>query len=125
MSAEWVVLSPRHVDAAVVVAAAAGEDPAIGIRQLWEGDALQLVADDGVVLLTLFQSRELVRTVDAARLLGTHSTGTPLFGGDEPVWWTSVHTAAQDPSRVAAERIVRDVAAAAGGLAVSRSAVGD
>ena len=124
MSAEWVVLSPRHVDAAVVVAAAAAEDPAIGIRQLWEGDALQLVAADGVVLLTLFQSRELVRTVDAARLLGTCSSAAPLFGGDEPVWWTSVHAAAQDPSRAAAARIVRDVAAAAGGLAVSRS-VGD
>ncbi|MET3638326.1 hypothetical protein [Curtobacterium oceanosedimentum] len=125
MSAEWVVLSPRHVDAAVVVGTAAAVDPDLGVRQLWDGSALQLTTPDGVVLLTLVQSRRLERTTDAERLLGTRSVATPSFGGDEPLWWTSVHVAAQDPFRVVAERIVRDVAAAAGGLPVARSAVED
>lgn len=125
MSAEWVVVSPRHVDAAVVVGAAAAVDPDLGVQQLWDGDALQLTTPHGVVLLTLIQSRRLERTTDAERLLGTRSVATPLFGGDEPLWWTSVHVAAQDPFRAVAERIVRDVAAAAGGLPVARSAIED
>ena len=124
MSVEWVVLSPGHVDAGAVVAAAAAVDPDIGVRQLWDGDALQLLTRGGVVLLTLFQSRRLERETDAVRLLATRSPGTPLFGGAQPVWWTSIHAAAKDPFRATAEGIVRDVAAAAGGLAVSRSAVG-
>lgn len=119
MSAEWVVLSPRHVDAADVVTAAAGVDPDVGIRQLWDGDALQLVAPDGVVLLTLFQSRRLERATDAARLLGT-----PLSGGADPLWWTSVHAAALPPHGATAERILRAIAGGTGGSATPRARPG-
>ncbi|GAA3338444.1 hypothetical protein GCM10017714_09730 [Curtobacterium pusillum] len=119
MSAEWVVLSDQHVDAAAVLAGAAEVDPAIGIRQVWDGDAVQLVDQGGVVLLTLFQSRRLDSPVDAERLLGR-----PLPGDGDRLWWTEVHAAAQPPFRVTATRIVQNIADAAGGTAASRAAAG-
>lgn len=117
MTAEWTILSDAHVDVAAVLAGAAAVDPAIGIRQLWAGDAVQLVADEGVVLLTLFQSRRLDGTLDAERLLGH-----PLSAAGDRLWWTEVHTAAQPPFRGTAERIVRSIAEAAGGTARTRAA---
>lgn len=117
MSAEWVILSAGHVDAVGVLAGAVEVDPAIGIRQLWDGDAVQLVDEGGVVLLTLFQSRRLDSAVDAERLLGR-----PLPGEGDRLWWTEIHAAAQPPFRGTAERIVRNTADAAGGTAVSRAA---
>lgn len=118
MSAEWVVLSAGHVDAVVVLAGAAEVDPAIGIRQLWDGAAVQLVDEGGDVLLTLFQSRPLDSDLDAGRLLGR-----PVPRADGRLWWTEVHAAAQPPFRGTAERVVRCIADAAGGSAVSRAAV--
>ena len=117
MSAVWTILSADHVDAAAVLTGAATVDPAIGIRQLWAGDALQLVSDGGVVLLTLFQSRRLDSTTDAERLLAR-----PLSVAGDRLWWTEVHAAAQPPFRGTAERIVRSIADAAGGTAESRAA---
>ncbi|MGU3408909.1 hypothetical protein ACLBWP_02280 [Microbacterium sp. M1A1_1b] len=119
MSAEWVILSDRHVDAVAVLHGAAAVDPAIGIRQLWDGDAVQLVTEGGDVLLTLFQSRRLDHTVDARRLLGR-----PLPGTGDRLWWTEIHAAAHAPFRGTAENIVRNTADAAGGTAVSRAAAG-
>jgi hypothetical protein len=117
VSAEWTILTAGHVDAAAVLVGTAAVDPDVGIRQLWEGDALQLVTDDGVVLLTLFQSRRLDDPSDAERLLGH-----PLSTAPDPLWWTEVHAAAQPPFRGTAERIVRSIADAAGGTAESRAA---
>ena len=116
MSAEWTIISADHVDAAAVLTGAAAVDPAIGIRQLWAGDALQLVSDDGVVLLTLLPSRRLDRVTDAERLLAG-----PLSVAGDRLWWTEVHAAAQPPFRGTAERIVRSIADAAGGTAASRA----
>ena len=123
MSAEWVILSGQHVDAVSVLSGAAEVDPDIGVRQLWDGDALQLVDASGVVLLTLFQSRRLESTVDAERLLG-QALPRPLPEDDDRLWWTEIHAAAQPPFRGTAERIVRNTADAAGGTAVSRAAAG-
>ncbi|MCS5521031.1 hypothetical protein [Curtobacterium flaccumfaciens] len=117
MSAEWTILSAEHVDAAAVLTGAAAVDPTLGIRQLWLGDALQLVSDDGVVLLTLFQSRRLDSVTDAERLLAG-----PLSVAGDRLWWTEIHTAAQPPFRGTAERIVRSIADAAGGTAETRAA---
>lgn len=119
MSAEWVVLSDQHVDAVAVLAGAAEVDPAIGIRQLWDGDAVQLVDPAGIELLTLFQSRRLASTVDAVRLLGQ-----PLPGDGDRLWWTEIHAAAAPRFRETAEQIVQSIADAAGGTAVSRAAPG-
>ncbi|WIB79125.1 hypothetical protein DEJ28_08500 [Curtobacterium sp. MCPF17_002] len=116
MSVEWTILTTDHVDAAAVLAGAAAVDPGIGIRQLWAGDALQLVSDGGVVLLTLFQSRRLDSVTDAERLLTR-----PLSVAGDRLWWTEVHAAAQPPFRGTAERIVRSIADAAGGTAESRT----
>ncbi|MBT1676752.1 hypothetical protein [Curtobacterium aurantiacum] len=116
MTAEWTILSADHVDAAAVLTGAAAVDPAIGIRQLWAGDALQLVSDDGVVLLTLLQSRRLDSVTDAERLLAG-----PLSVPGDRLWWTEIHTAAQPPFRGTAERIVHSIADAAGGTAASRA----
>lgn len=120
MSAEWTILSTGYVDAAAVLAGAAGIDPELGVRQLWDGDALQLVDTAGVVLVTLFQSRRLDSTADAVRLLGR---SLPRDG--DRLWWTEVHAAAQPPFRGTAERIVRSIADAAGGTVVPRSAARD
>jgi hypothetical protein len=116
MSAEWTILSVDHVDAAAVLTGAAAVDPAIGIRQLWAGDALQLVSDGGVVLVTLFQSRRLDSATDAERVLAR-----PLSVAGDRLWWTEVHAAAQPPFRGTAERIVHSIADAAGGTASSRA----
>lgn len=116
MSAEWTILSAEHVDTAAVLTGAAAVDPAIGIRQLWAGDALQLVSDDGVVLITLFQSRRLDSATDAGRLLAG-----PLSVAGDRLWWTEIHAAAQPPFRGAAEGIVHSIADAAGGTAESRA----
>jgi len=123
MSAEWVILSGQHVDAVAVLSGAAEVDPDIGVRQLWGGDALQLVDAGGVVLLMLFQSRRLESTVDAERLLG-RALPRPLPEDDDRLWWTEIHAAAQPPFRGTAEQIVRNTADAAGGTAVSRAAAG-
>jgi hypothetical protein len=123
MSVEWVILSDQHIDVVAVLSGAAEVDPAIGVRQLWDGDAVQLVGEDGAVLLTLFQSRRLESTLDAGRLLSWPLPG-PLPGDGDRLWWTEIHTAAQAPFRGAAERIVRNIADAAGGTAVSRAAAG-
>lgn len=117
MSAEWVILTREHVDAVAVLTGAAAVDPSIGVRQLWDGDALQLVGSDGTVLLTLVQSRRLESATDAERLLGRS-----LSGAGDPLWWTEVHAAALPPFRGTAERIVQEIADAAGGSAESRAA---
>lgn len=117
MSAEWTILTAGHVDAAAVLTGAAAVDPAIGIRQLWDGDAVQLLTEDGVVLVTLFQSRRLDSRTDAERLLGR-----PLSVAGDRLWWTEVHAAAQPPLRGTAERIVRNIAEAAGGTAEAGAA---
>ena len=120
MTAEWVVLTREHVDAVAVLAGAVDVDAGIGVRQLWNGGALQLVDADGVVLLTLLQSRRLDVDVDARRLLGADAWG-PWESTEPPLWWTEVHTAAQPPFRGTATGVVRAIATAAGGTAVRRS----
>lgn len=121
MTAEWVVLSREHVDAVAVLAGAAEVDPDIGVRQLWNGGALQLVDAGGVVLLTLLQSRRLDVTVDARRLLGDEMAGGAWESTEPPLWWTEIHTAAQPPFRGTATRVVRAIATVAGGTAARRS----
>jgi hypothetical protein len=120
VTAEWVVLTREHVDAVAVVAGAADVDPDIGVRQLWNGGALQLVDAGGVVLLTLLQSRRLDVDVDARRLLGAEARGA-WESTEPPLWWTEIHTAAQPPFRGTAARVVRAIATAAGGTAARRS----
>jgi hypothetical protein len=120
VTAEWVLLTREHVDAVAVLAGAADVDPDIGVRQLWNGGALQLVDASGVVLLTLLQSRRLDVDVDARRLLGAEGRGA-WEATEPPLWWTEIHTAAQPPFRGTATRVVRAIATAAGGTAAPRS----
>ncbi len=81
MPREVMLVSPTPLTMRDIAAAGAERDPNLGVRAIADGNAVQLVDEQGVAVLTIENSRRIDDSGDIERLLGSAPVVPPGS------WW--------------------------------------